>query len=128
MNEAAELVSELRRRGFKYCVRDGKLVVQPAPDPAFLDQLRAHKPEVLALLQGPTCSEREAGLDRIARSDGWISNASPAQALARDLVTLSREHSINLHAMPEGVLIEVPGDAWREVMSELEETEYHHAI
>jgi hypothetical protein len=132
MNEAAELVSELRRRRFNYFVRDGNLVVQPAPDAALLDRLRAHKPEVLALLQGPngTATERprEAEIDRMVHADGWIPSATPAEALAHDLMRLSIGHNLNLHAMPDGILIEVTGAAWREVVNAFEDAEYHHAI
>ena len=128
MNEAAELISELRRRRFKYFVRNGKLVVQPAPDAALLDLLRARKIEILALLQGPTLTEREAEIDRMTCADGWISNASPAQALAHDLVRLCTEHQLNLHATPEGIFLEVTTANWCEVTTALEEAGYSHAV
>jgi hypothetical protein len=56
-----------------------------------------------------------------------IPTASPAEALAHDLVKLCTQHGLKLHATPEGIFVEVTAGDWREVMSAIEGAGYHHA-
>jgi hypothetical protein len=53
-----------------------------------------------------------------------IPTASPAEALAHDLVKLCTQHGLNLHATPEGIFIEVTAA----VMNAIKEAAYHHVV
>lgn len=83
MTAAAEILAAAARQGLRVCLADGRLVAdvpQPAPPSAadLLAQLRAHRAEVLAMLQRraevpdgpcPACGGRYWW--RLAEGDGW---------------------------------------------------------
>ena len=111
MNAALELLSELRESGMTVRADGSSLYVRPKiQDVDLRERLCTHKAEILVLLAMP------------------IPRATAAESLAHDLVRLSTEHNLNLHAVPNGVLIEVTGDVWREVMNAIEEAGYYHVV
>jgi hypothetical protein len=114
--EAQVLLDELAQRAHTIRAAGEELRIRPPlVDVALRERLLALKPELLALLK-----ER----DRIPA-------ASKAQCLARTLVTTARKYGLLLHAVPDGLQIELPGCSyllWREVMTALENENYTHEI
>jgi hypothetical protein len=72
--------------------------------------------------------QRAVEIDRLAKADGWIPDASPVEALAHDLIKLCTTHGLRLHATPDGIFIEVTSGDWREVMTAIEGAGYHHVV
>ncbi len=104
MNEALQVLAELRQRGIRVePATGGKLRLTPAraADPALLEKVRAFKAELLALVtaapigtaDSPVVISRdeENAIDRLALVDGWQPDPRVPETVRSEIARIERE-------------------------------------
>jgi hypothetical protein len=127
MTVVSEILAELQARGIRFELRPHggvRLVPSHLIDPPLLDRIRAHKTELLARLHA---EQREAGIDRLARADGWTplpSTEAPAYSIISTCqgygVALRIDQNGDLVVGKDGAQADEPTLPWRSLLNAIE--------